>query len=250
MDKPIYSFALEDELLLEYLKLIKPEKFKTGDTFSASIIKDLLSYHIYPFIYGSNQIINLDINLDTTWKKQANLKNEPLQVLAEQTYYKCILSRTKDTFPYVKIGGADKICPSITGSFYYNQSRDKAIQHIKSLCKSAKSIMIWDPYLTSDPNAISALTSILPQNNQVKIILHDKKSSTGYDPTTAEKQLQNSYPWDIQLKRLSIYQHHDRYLVIDDEKQIILTSGFTNLTNDPTAKDFTYIIKPYEPHLF
>ncbi len=250
MAKERYSFALENELLLEYLKFIKPEKFSEGDKYNPKIIKSLLSYRVLPFIYGSNQVEELNIDLDTTWKRQADLKNQTLNVLASRTFFKGILSKDKDYFPFVKIGGSDKVTPSISGSFYYKEPRVKAIEHIKALCSQANKILVWDPYLTKDVDAITALTEVLPQNQSVSIVLHNGDingvNGLNYDHSSVESLLHNTYQWTIMFEALKVNQHHDRYLIIDDEKQVILTSGLAYLIND--NKEITYAIKPYCPH--
>lgn len=59
---------------------------------------------------------------------------------------------TKKAFPCISIGGQDKIVPSITGSFYSKQPRDKAVSHIKTLCQDATEIIVCDRYLQQRPS--------------------------------------------------------------------------------------------------
>ena len=49
-------------------------------------------------------------------------------------------------------------------------------------------------------------------------------------------------------KRVDIPDHHDRYLIIDDKIEVILTSGFSSLSNDQI--DFTYIVRPVNKNRF
>lgn len=43
-------------------------------------------------------------------------------------------------------------------------------------------------------------------------------------------------------------EYHDRYLVLDDKLEIILTSGFDYLVK--TEKEFTYIVRPVSTQRF
>lgn len=49
-------------------------------------------------------------------------------------------------------------------------------------------------------------------------------------------------------KNPRMISRHDRYLIVDDKLEIILTSGFDHL-NDSSG-DFTYIVRHVDSHRF
>ena len=52
--------------------------------------------------------------------------------------------------------------------------------------------------------------------------------------------------WNLSEELLS--DNHDRYLIIDNKMEIVLTSGFQYLTDD--RKDFTYLVRKIDSHQF
>lgn len=255
-----YSFVLEDELFREYHKYMNPEEcVGEGDIYNSRVIKELLSYHIKPFLYNKAQAERLNIYMPRELEIQLQHKgvnNLRLEELAAHTFYQGILSTSKDSFPYVNIrSSSEKIRTVVAGSYYARESRQKAISHIKSLCKDAKEIVVFDKYLsaTTSANALDALSRILPQNKEVRIVIHNRDEYGGngsiiYDYKDVERRLCGFYAWTIEEKELRVNSHHDRYLVIDGKREIVVSSGFSYLGDD--QKDVTYIICPYTGHLY
>lgn len=240
MAKEKYSFALEDNLFEEYHRFMNPG---SGE-YDKNIIKKLLSFHIYPFIFNLAQAKRTGITLSSPVSMQLHHTRysiASLEQLADYTEFHCVLSTTKSDFPYINIF-TDKIRTSVSGTFFSTENRDKAKAHIAKLCKSADTITIHDKYLsTSEANQ---LTRILPTEKKLTIVIHNKNID-GYDHQAIKSTLQNACPhWQILEQELLVNSHHDRYLVIDDKTAIILTSGFSNLFS--TVKDFTYIVVPID----
>ena len=241
MTKNIYSFVLEDNLFWEYNKFMNPQKYD-GD-YDKDIIKKLLSYHIYPFLFNKSQLERLKIDISPNLKNQlyhAQNKNKELTTLADDTVFKCILSIDKDFFPYININ-FDKIKASVTGTFFSTENRNKAKDHIAKLCKSANSITLHDKYMTV--NVIQNLCTLLPINRKLKIQIHSKDISDGgayvFSEINSELCKYNNN-WIVEPTELHVYSHHDRYMIIDNKIAIILTSGFHNLFSE--QKDITYIV--------
>lgn len=255
-----YSFVLEDDLFREYHKYMNPEEcVGKGDIYNRRVIKELLSYHIKPFLYNKAQAERLNINMPRELEIQLQHKGVnglSLEELAAHTFYQGILSTRKESFPYVNIhSSSEKIRAVIAGSYYAHESRQKAISHIKSLCKDAKEIVVFDKYLsaTTSANALDTLSRILPQNKEVRIVIHNRDEYGGngsiiYDHKDVGKQLCGFYAWTIEEKELRVNSHHDRYLVIDGKKEIVVSSGFSYLGDD--LKDVTYLVCPYTGHLY
>lgn len=261
MAKSDFSFVLEDDLLEEYFKFTKPDKFP-NEEYDEEIIKSLLSYRTMPFLYNIGQITRLETKLNTNLVDNSlkytlrdnHFTTQSLEDLAKKTFYRCILSKDKNHFPYVKIGGSDKIITSVTGSFYYRESRQKAIDHIHALCADAKEIIIWDEFVMENNYSLTALKKILPNSDKVKIIIHNSNvgkrgNSFSYIPDDFKTALNKiNKDWNIEKRALKINQHHDRYLIIDNKQEIVLTSGLRYLEEE--NKEITYIIKPYKGHLY
>ncbi len=245
MSKGLYSFVLEDDLLLEYHKFMNPSD-SMGD-YDKDIIKKLLSYHVYPFLFNLKQIDRIKIKISDSLimqQKHAPYKNYELNKLVDETVFKCILSTNKAEYPYINIYN-DKIKTTITGTFFSTENRCKATSHIKRLCDNAKSITLYDKYLGKDE--ADKICALVPNRKGLSIKIHSKdiyeKGQTTYCYSDVKSVLSaHCNNCNIEPSDLLVYSHHDRYLIIDDRLAIILTSGFANLFND--SKEITYIVCP------
>ena len=74
---------------------------------------------------------------------------------------------------------------------------------------------------------------ILP-NKKVELVYHSKHLN---DSAVADLQ------WSFSLDD-SLLTHHDRYIVIDNKMEIILSSGFKYL--ELTGKELTYVVRPVQ----
>lgn len=244
MAKTLYSFVLEDDLYLEYHKFMNPKDY--DGEYDKDTIKKLLSFHVYPFLFNKKQLERLDIDIPNNLKNQlqhASSRNCELATLADETVFKCILSKNKDKFPYININ-SDKIRTSITGTFFSTESRDKAKSHIQRLCKDARSITLHDKYLSR--NEARQICDLLPKRNNLTICIHNGNISGGSYVFDDINTVLCSYcqDWVISPQNLLVNSHHDRYLIIDDQMAVIVTSGFSNLFSD--LKDVTYIVTRIE----
>lgn len=123
-----------------------------------------------------------------------------------------------------------------------SEPRLKAIEHIKSLCNDAKkSILVYDKYFYNKEDNADMLIKLLPL----------KKIEITYQRNSFSEQQINklkSKCADWTFKDNNFTDNHDRYLIIDDNVEIILTSGFSYL-NDFT-KEITYIVRLIDRHQF
>lgn len=245
MSKGLFSFVLEDDLFVEYHKFMNPHN-SLGD-YDKNIIKKLLSYHVYPFLFNKKQIDRINIDISDSLRMQLNhasYKNYDLTKLVDETVFKCILSTNNDEYPYININ-SDKIKTTVTGTFFSTENRDKAISHITRLCNNAKTITVYDKYLNKEET--KELCALLPKRKGLSIIIHDKdiveRSLKTYCFSDVESVLNTQCKdWCIEPSNLLVNSHHDRYLIIDDKLAIILTSGFANLFNN--TREITYIVSP------
>ncbi len=243
--KQSFSLALDDDLQKAYLD------FKERRDFNQDVIIKLLKYYKGPFATNTAQYKRIGREPSNEINQQlrgGGYTNQTLEELASaMTKYKLILSLDKNTFPYVNING-DNIENNLSGCFYRGESRDKAIQHIKALCKGAEEIYIYDKYLvttgkqSTNNRELDLIASLLPKK-KMKLLYQE-----GHLLDTDVNYLKTVFStWNFQEKN-NIPEHHDRYLIIDNKMEVILTSGFYYLEN--ITKEFTYIVRPIEKNRF
>lgn len=229
-----YSFVLSDQLQEEYCN------FKEGKVYDRSLIENLLHYYKPSILTNTSQLKrigrSMSPQLETTLRK-SGFTTQSLKDLAQNTVYKIILCTDKDSYPYVNING-DKIENNLTACFFKRESRLKAIEHITALCRKAKRICVCDKYSFQNNDNIELLKDILPLKDLT--IVYDSQYMT------IDLLQKHCEKWTFSDRTLSEY--HDRYLVIDDKLEIILTSGFDYLVK--TEKEFTYIVRPVSMRRF
>lgn len=231
MGKVNYSLVLSDELLSEYYK------FTSNSIFDRNLIEKLFNYYKPTYITNKAQLDRInhssDKNLISSLIK-SGLKNQTLEELASKTKYKVILSTDRSDYPYVNINN-DNVENNFTGTFLRNESRDKAIKHIKALCNEAeKFIIVYDKYFSEKDENADTLINLFP-NRKLKIIYQLNTLSNNQ-----KDKLQKACPkWTLGDDKFQ--DSHDRYLIIDNKVEIILTSGVWYLNN--ISKEITYIVR-------
>lgn len=244
MGKGKSSIVLSDELLSQFYE------FNKNGTYDKKLVEKLLHYYKPVYLTNIAQLNRIDHKPDLTLKSNLaknGLVSQSLEDLAKKTRFKIILNTNQDDFPFVNING-DKLENNYSGTFLHSESRNKAIAHITALCADAKSeIIVYDKYFHSSKNKdieeqnIAVLKRILPKHRLT--ITFDQNSFS----ENQQAQLKSECPaWTLNKKRLS--NNHDRYLIVDNKMEIILTSGFQYLTD--TSKDFTYLVRKIESHQF
>lgn len=134
-----YSFVLSDTLYKQYYL------FKEHQDYDKDILLHLLKFRCGEFLTNTRQLDDIGIG-DRVSKslydslKHARLTKQTLEELARKTDYKLILCDDRTDYPYVNIM-SDQISSHITGCFYRNAHRDKAIRHIRALCQDAEKNM-------------------------------------------------------------------------------------------------------------
>ena len=163
-------------------------------------------------------------------------KDMPLEELTKDSTFKLILNESKSNFPYVSING-DEIESNYTGTFK-KVSRTKAIAHLKALCSNAKHVFIYDKYISQRQVCREVLPLILPNKN---ITIFSKDSQIPQDEITVMKKGFEGWTFKKDTTNPLYNNLHDRYLIIDNKIEVILTSGFDGLINND--KDFSYIVR-------
>lgn len=245
--------VLEQNLIEDFFK------FYVNKEYSSITITNLLN-HFKPFIITDIQlkeqlikllgeenalIQKLMVNSGGFWKivkyDKELYTNDFYKEMLEKSKYKILLTKHPSSFnnlDYHKICIQDKSTHFFANELKSGNSREKAKKHIFSLIKNANQITIIDRFLYKK-NVIDNLIEWFNENQlnkSIKITLKGNGNLTCDAVKTIFKQKGyneiHPYPIDNTI--------HDRYIIIDDNISINLTSGLENLFN--IKKDFTYII--------
>lgn len=228
-----YGMVLDHNLFVEYWK------FRRGEGYNRPLVNKILTYYHNEFLTNVGQFEHNGVQIDNRLKYDL-LKNgwnrQNLSELAALTTYKIILTDGQTQFPYVNINEG-RFTPSMTTFYAGDVERQVAMDYLKNLCQSAKkSILLYDGYINVAHNLDGLLKYILPNKKIQFIFSHDKIDATH------RATLQRTHD-KLMFKNIGgVPQHHDRYLIIDDTIEVVLTSGFEYLQNQ--KKEISLVIRP------
>jgi hypothetical protein len=246
MAKVLDGVVVSDILFNEY------HKFKKGDPCDTEMVKRLLHYYKHEIVSNVGQYENNNVQIDSNLKAQlthAGLKRQSLEDLAENnTIYKIILNTERNDFPYINVmDDGEKLENNFSSSFDVAEVRNRAYDHLTAICKHAKKITVYDKYFSCGKNNVSVLERIFPKKNLDIHYNYDSEKKIGIndDDITALKAICSG--WNFTNER-AMTGRHDRYLIIDDQVEVILSSGFDHLCNN--SGDLTYIVRPVKSPRF
>lgn len=228
-----YSFVLSNTLYKQY------HLFKEHQNYDRDVISHLLKFRYGEFLTNTKQLEDIGIDKNVSKDlydslKRSRFTKQTLEELAGKTDYKLILCDDRTDYPYVNIM-SDQISSNITGCFYRDTPREKAIKHLNALCKDVRKVCLYDKYLNG---CLDVLKSILPNRN-IEIVYNVDQLDM---EDVAYLQRVNSN-WLFSASN-NMQTHHDRYIILDNKIEVILSSGFKYL--DSTYKELTYVIRPIQ----
>ena len=233
------GIVLSDELFKQYYD------FKSKQNFDEKKVKAMLHYFKDKLYTNLRQYELHGIEPDNKSLKNqlahSSNKKKSVEDLAKETIYKIVLTTDRDTFPYVNVlSGKDKIENCLYGGYDNGENRTKAIEHIKAVCEDARKIVVYDNYFDQVPDNVNTLIGLLPRH---RLDLHCYKITTAQ-----EARLKSAYAdWNV-IRETRDEKKHDRYLVVDDNVEILLSSGFDHLGS--IDKDFAYVVRPVNQSRF
>lgn len=251
-----FSLVIDDDLGEELCK------FRNNESCNTRIVEKILHYYkncpifttsdlMQRYYYDFPTILNTVLSNVTT--PRINIDSSTAIDIAKHTIYKVVLCNDKskkDIFPYIYIGG-DRIENNFTATFFKNEPRQKALEHLRSLLESARCIFIYDLYLADNwASFISFAQKCFPQKLSIfypKEIDSNNNANPKIPKLTQQQCSQiiqvGQSLWSFRPDRnhQSFSNLHDRYLIIDNKIEVIFTSGIHHLIN--TDKDFTYIVR-------
>lgn len=227
------GMVLDHNLFVEY------NKYKRGEGHNRQLVSKILSYYHNDFLTNVGQFAHNGIQITRSYKSalvSSGLKTQSLVELAAMTTYKIILTDGQTHFPYVNIDEG-RFNPAITTFYEGEAERGAAKDYLKNLCLGAKkSILLYDHYINSAHDLDGLLKYIIPNAKIQFIFSFDKIDETHRNELLRTHQR-------LSLKDLgAVPRHHDRYLIIDDSIEVVLTSGFEYLQNQ--KKEISLVIRP------
>jgi hypothetical protein len=185
-----------------------------------------------------------------------------LEDLSQLTRLKIILNENRSDFPYVNINKTNELLEVNYSGTFNKCSREKCINHLKAICKSAETVEICDRYLYKDREAaeeecisrsierVKLVLSLFDKSITQKICFIDfyYKRSQDFNNSPFKKVIDALKPEFSNIDRIrhdrDSEKMHDRYIKVKSTTgnlEIILSSGFDNLFSED--KDFTYIVR-------
>lgn len=225
---------MDDDLFKDY------HKIRNGETVDLAVVKKLFHYYNNDLVFNIAQAERCGIEIPANEKQQMarnGLKRQSLEELALlNSTNRVILSRTRNDFPYVNIMNQSKLENNYSATFDMAEVRDFGKTHIKAILSNAKKILIYDNYLSDKSTLERLLKEILPQKN-----LEIEYNSM---PVKLLESLKKHCGMWTFSERKDLRGYHDRYMIVDGEVEIIMTSGLDHLGE--TTTDFTYILRPID----
>lgn len=226
--------VMDDDLFKDY------HKIRNGETVDLAVVKKLFHYYNNDLVFNIAQAERCGIEIPANEKQQMarnGLKRQSLEELALlNSTNRVILSRTRNDFPYVNIMNQSKLENNYSATFDMAEVRDFGKTHIKAILSNAKKILIYDNYLSDKSTLERLLKEILPQKN-----LEIEYNSM---PVKLLESLKKHCGMWTFSERKDLRGYHDRYMIVDGEVEIIMTSGLDHLGE--TTTDFTYILRPID----
>ncbi len=228
-----YGMVLDHSLFVEYWK------FRRGEGYNKHIVNKILAYYHNEFLTNVGQFEQNNIQIDRRLKNELaknGFVSQNLQELAALTTYKIILTDGQTNFPYVNINEG-RFNPAMTAFYAGDMERGAAMDYLRNLCQGArKCILLYDGYINVAHDLDNLLKYIIP-NKQIQFVFPFSKITVDH-----RNELQRTHD-KLSFKDLgNVPKHHDRYLIIDDSIEVVLTSGFEYLMNQ--KKEISLVIRP------
>lgn len=216
---PQHTIVLEDGLYGEF------HAFKHGEPHDSRLLEKLLHLYKPPHITNVDQLNRLQID-DAPLKSQlarSGLISQSIEELAQKTIYKIVLSNGNSIFPHVNIYD-DPLQNNYTMTCKPNEPRTKALAHLEALLQDAQNVLICDSFLEDRWKTAKRIFEIFPKRGLNISFAHDLDQRR---KTELKRYCSN---WQLKRNNLKVYRnHHDRYLLIDSELEVVITSGIDYL---------------------
>lgn len=230
-----YQLVLCDDLYQEY------HNFRNGISFDKAKIQKLLFLYKPPHLTNIGQLTRLNlVQHDASLSAQlisSGFNNQNLEALSKDTFYKIVLSSVNaNNYPWT-FALSSKLQNNYTFTYKIGEPRTEALEYIKILLSNSPAIFIYDFYFADNwSQNKSFFQNLMPHHAGIKIFHNGHLDRI-------IRQIKVIFNWNVQrdLTNVNYNNLHDRYLIIDNKIEIILTSGFSYLFN--TDKEITVIVR-------
>lgn len=229
-----YSLVLSDSLYKEF------HAFKHGRPHDAMLVEKMLHLYKPPLLTNFSQLKRLGIDDKPLINGlvSAGFINQDLDELSKHTLYKLILSHDCCDFPYVDING-DPIRSNYTLTCELGEKRSKIHAWLKALLAKASWVVLHDPYIIENWSTTKRFfENFFPFK---PLTIH----CTSSIPKEKIKEIKGVCEhWKLPRNEAVVRdfrKKHDRYLIIDNQVQVIMTSGIDYLFDED--KECTVIVR-------
>jgi len=256
-----FTMICDDKVWGEYIK------FRNSEDYNKNIVRRLLHYY-KPFLMPTKkQLKLLKKEEQGKYAKNGCTFYDTYEEGLSKTLLKIILTTDENAkFPYIDINNS-RLENNLTATYYNNEKdRKYAKEHILSLLHNSKKLIIRDAYFVLQ-NVYDAFNSFFTDLYKINtsIEIHIDCRPKSYDNNEQQYFVIDDRLKDLRQKWKQWKFHkvinktdknssnssngddkyafsHDRYFLIDDEIELILTSGIDHLYGK-NIKDFTYIVR-------
>lgn len=232
-----YTLAMDDQLLKLFTDF---KRGRLGET-STLLIQNLLRMYHPPHITSVAQLKAVGIE-DPALLQQlasANLTRQTADELVDLTRFKILLSAEDVQYPAVRVFG-DSVSNQFVMTLKPGDNRTKAHDWFRALLADAKTVTVADRYLCDEtskklkPNARNFF-QLLPKRALSLFVPHSAL------PAASDiKQICRS--WKVKQDKSTRYSSaHDRYVLIDSQLEVVVTSGIDYLFD--AAKECSLLVR-------
>ena len=232
-----YTLAMDDQLLKVFYDF---KKGRIGETSTATIQNLLRLYHP-PHITSTSQLTAVGVNDPALLQQLAsvNLTRQTAKELVGRTQYKILLSAEQVHYPAVKVSG-DSVSSQFVMTLKPGEDRTKAHSWLAALLAEAKQVTVVDGYLCDSqsgrlkPNARRFFELFPVQTLSLFLSRVQQRTVTDIKKICGD--------WKVKRNTSPRYQNaHDRYVLIDDKMEVVITSGIDYLFD--TSKECTLLVR-------
>ncbi|MGE4534736.1 hypothetical protein [Halomonas sp.] len=232
-----YTLAMDDQLLKLFTDF---KRGRQGET-SSLLIQNLLRMYHPPHITSAAQLKAAGVE-DPALLQQlasANLIRQTAEELVALTRYKILLSAEDIHYPAVRISG-DSVSNQFVMTLKPGDNRTKAHDWFRALLADAKTVTVADRYLCDETSGR------LKPNARKFFQLLPKRALSVFVPRSAlpvASEIKQICPsWKVKQDTSTRYSSaHDRYVLIDGQLEIVVTSGIDYLFD--TAKECSLLVR-------
>lgn len=240
-----HGCVLDDNLLKEFWA------FQRGNSYNAAVVEKLLRLYHPPYLTCNRQLVNCGID-DEDLKQglmATGYVNQTLEELSQETLYKVVLTDQASDPSKGYFNIADSSSNKL-GKYYSltakkNEPRTHLHDYLRKLLGDAKMVEVCDYYFDSKFSLTKELFYHFP-STKVNVFFSKQETtkSASLNPANLSELKTNYSNIVFPRNTKQTYQGlHDRYLLINNKIEVIITSGIDHLFDPHLTKECTIIVR-------